>query len=369
MSIIGHAAQRLPDHRIHQRGKDMRSHLAKLLPIACSTFVLCGCVALKSVKHPTEGNNAPHGIGYYLPNGHIKVSMTVTKDDEGIITRSFSVATLYYPDTGRRYSIQFPKNLVADSDINIGVSMAGLLNSASYTYQPKIIEAIQSLPPKVGVATASASPPPPPKEPCTAPGIYSTSLDPSKEREGQLCGFKIVVDALSAGTMEIQPSAQEDKKNQKGNETPEKPQNGIFFRMNRPYLIKLEKDGTVLFSDIALSPTQSKTQFLKLNRSLFARNNGTITFHNGVLTGYAPNMDSEIESGFKLPATIIKAYFDSVSALFTFRTGRTNQEAGFLAAVENFNRAQASLEACEAAFRSGDQTQIDANCTAASSKP
>jgi hypothetical protein len=346
----------------------MRSHLAKLLPIACATFVLCGCVALKSVKHPLNGEKAPHGIGYYLPNGHIKVSMTVAKDDNGIITRSFSVATLYYPDTSHRYSIKFPKNLVADSDINIGVSAAGLLNSASYTYQPKIIEAIQGLSPKVGIATAIA-PPPPPQEPCTAPGIYSTALDPSTEREGQLCGFKILVDAPSAGAMEIKSSDKEDAKTKNDDKTPEKPQNGIFFRMNRPYLIKLEKDSTVVFSDIALSPTQSETQFLKLNRSLFARNNGTITFQNGVLTGYAPNMDSEIESAFKLPATIIKAYFDSVSALFTLRTGRADNEAEFMAAVENFHRAQASLEACEAAFLSGDQAQIDANCTEASSKP
>lgn len=339
----------------------MSTRLRAPMLICCALSLLCGCVALKSIKHPIAENAAPHGVGYFLPNGHIKVSMTVAKDGDAGLTRSFSVATLYYPDTSHRYSIQFQKNLAADVAMNVGVSTSGLLDSASYTYTPKIIEAIQKLAPEI--RTEQVRKPDSTPGPCDAPGTYSIILDPTGDG-GDLCKtFGIEIKSLAGAPPDTNTyKAREDDPGRKAN--------GIFFRMNRPYLITVsdKSRSTILFSDIALSPSESSTQFLKLNRALFAKNNGTITFQNGVLTGYAPNMDSEIESGFKLPATILKAYFDSVSALFTFRKGRAEDETEYLAAVENFRHATSSLEACEAAYASGDAARIEANCKQADGK-
>lgn len=338
----------------------MSVNLRTSILFCCALSLLCGCVALKSVKHPIETKAqqyAPHGVSYYLPNGQIKVSMTVTKDEQARLTRSFSVATIYYPDTSHLYSIQFQKNLAADATMNVGVSAAGLLNSASYTYTPKIIEAIQKLAPEAGAENLLEAGQT--QGPCDAQGTYMVILDPLADTTGALCGFDIAVIRLDRKAANNESEQYHSKEDKPGNKA-----NGIFFRMNRPYLITVsdKSGGTIVFSDIALSPSGSSTQFLKLNRALFAKNNGTITFQNGVLTGYSPNMDSEIESGFKLPATILKAYFESVSALFTFRTGRAEDETDYLAAVENFRRATSSLEACEAAYASGDAAKIEANC-------
>ncbi len=341
----------------------MSTRLRAPMLICCALSLLCGCVALKSIKHPTAENKAPHGVGYFLPNGHIKVSMTVAKDGDAGLTRSFSVATLYYPDTSHRYSIQFQKNLAADVTMNVGVSTSGLLDSASYTYTPKIIEAIQKLASEV--RTEQVRKPDPTPGPCDTPGTYSTILDPTKTG-GDLCNtFDIKLRSLAEALPPPDINGYDTKEDEAG-----KKANGIFFRMNRPYLITVsdKRTNTIVFSDIALSPTESSTQFLKLNRALFARNNGTITLQNGVLTGYAPNMDGEIESGFNLPASILKAYFDSVSALFTFRKGRAEDETEYLAAVENFRRATSSLEACETAYASGDAAKIEANCKQADGK-
>lgn len=344
----------------------MSNHPLKFLAIALAAASLSGCVALRSVKNPTESTqDAPHGIGYYLPNGKIKLTLTVAEAGDEI-TRSFSAATVYYPDISNRYSIQLRKNLTANTDMNIAVSSAGLLNSASYTYEPKIIQAIENLAPKMVDKTVKAAGEDANKEPsCAEPGAYSKMFAPSADSgELEFCGYRVRITSLAGGGDRVDSTAKEN--------VVDKPANGIFFRMNSPYLIevgKRGKDGKALepvFSDIVLSPTESSTQFLKLNRALFATSDGVITFSNGVLIGYAPNMDSEIESGFKLPATIIKAYFDSVSALFTFRKGRIDGEADYLAAIENFKRTQASLEACEAAYATGDKQKIDANCRKAS---
>lgn len=359
----------------------MSNHPLKFLAIAFAAASLSGCVALRSVKNSAPDEpNAPHGIGYYLPNGNIKLTLTVSEAG-GEITRSFSAATVYYPDISNRYSIQLRKNLTANTEMNIAVSSAGLLNSASYTYEPKIIQAIENLAPKKADKDVRGDGGDDPNEepPCAEPGAYSKMFEPLTGSQGeQFCGYQVTITSLVGTKAAVNSDAKENAGNNPSSDPGASTSaegtrgNGIFFRMNRPYLIevgKKGKNGKVLepvFSDIVLSPTGSSTQFLKLNRALFATSDGAITFSNGVLTGYAPNMDSEIESGFKLPATILKAYFDSVSALFTFRKGRIDGEANYLAAIENFKRTQASLEACEAAYATGDKVKIDANCRKAS---
>ncbi len=118
----------------------------------------------------------------------------------------------------------------------------------------------------------------------------------------------------------------------------------------------------LLYSDIALSPTGASTLFVQTHRSLFATISGSITFDNGVLTAFAPKSSSEIEAALKLPAAIIKAYFNSVNALFVMRKGTADSETEYLSALENMRKAKADLEACQSAYASGNQASIASAC-------
>lgn len=342
----------------------MSLHPLRTASMLCTLALLPGCAAMKSVSH--AGQAAP-GLGYYLPKGDIKVSMTVTENDDKSLNRAFKIETLHYADLSRRYSVTLPKNPVGDSELSVNVTPAGLLTSATYKYQPRIIEAIANISPK-NAATANVPKP----SPCSAPGTYVQIIDldkidtaAGKVIRSALCDYPIMVSRL--GKSPGQSYGYE------GNRTngSRNPTNGLYFRMNHPYRVDLfenAKDEHPFISEIALSPSGADILFVKVNRSLFSKTEGTISFENGVLTSFSPKNTSEIESGFKLPATIIKAYFDSVSALFTFRSGRLKDEAAYMAAIEDYNHAKASLEACEAAYASGDQAKIEANCKKATTK-
>ncbi|TXI49719.1 MAG: hypothetical protein E6Q50_07655 [Lysobacter sp.] len=352
----------------------MAPHWFKTAVLLIATASMSGCVALKSVRHLDGKEPGPAGVAYYLPKGHIRVTMTVAEKGTDLV-RSFGVDTLYLPDTPRSYSIQVQKNLIADTKMNIGVSTSGLLNSASYTFQPKLLETINNLAPRMNsrLPTAAAAV----TVACTNPGVYSIVYRPDAPigtNPSTLCGFRVAITPQgfsmsdagdNSGNQPGDGACAENPTKCKANKSLNKG-NGFFFRLNRPYLVEISDSNGVVFSDIALSPTDAPVLFLKLNRSLFAKSEGTIAFHNGVLTGYTPNLDSELESAAKIPAAMLKAYFDAVSALFTFRSGRLNGETGYMAAVENYNRARTDLEACEAAYATGDKEKIDANCRKAS---
>lgn len=341
----------------------MSLHLPRTASILCVLALLSGCAAMKSVSHAEK---ASPGLGYYLPKGDLKISMTVTENADKSLNRAFKIETYYYADLSRRYSVTLPKNPVGDSELSVSVTPAGLLTSATYKYQPKIIEAIANIAPKADAAVTGSS------QPCSTPGTYVQVIDLGKfDRttgaiiSPPLCGYPITVSRLGNSPNKSY-GYDENRTDGKRN-----PTNGLYFRMNHPYRVEIFEDPEAahpLISEIALSPSNADILFVKVNRSLFSKTEGTINFENGVLTSFAPKNTSEIESGFKLPATIIKAYFDSVSALFTFRSGRLKDEAGYMAAIEDYNRAKASLEACEAAYASGDEAKIEASCKKATTK-
>jgi hypothetical protein len=334
--------------------------------LALTVAMLPGCAALKSTRH--DDDRLAPGLGYYLPNGDFKVTMTIANDGGGP-TRSFKVETLYYPDVSERYTVSVPKNVLGESQATIQVSEGGLLQSVTYTYEPELLDAAEVIPP-----TVSSPPQTMPASdnvgPCATPGDYVIVIAPN-DRKGELCGLQIRVTSLGvapdsgaagATAREAQPDATYGPRHVAAGRR--MPSNGLFFRMNLPYRIDVlaEDDKSLLHSDIALSPTGASTLFVQTHRSLFATISGSITFDNGVLVSFAPKSTSEIETAFKLPAAILKAYFDSVNALFVLRTGTANSETQYLSALENMRKAKADLDACRAAHLSGDQAKIDAAC-------
>ncbi len=316
---------------------------------------LPGCAALKSTRH-SDDSLAP-GLGYYLPNGDLKITMTIA-GSAGEQTRAFDIETLYYPDVTERYSVTVPKNILGATEANIQVSEAGLLESVTYTYEPKILQAIDAIPPVVPAKSLTAEDA---DSPCSAAGEYVAIVAPA-DGKGELCGFTIKITSLGTTARTTAVIAQPDASY--GRTVARMPDNGLYFRMNLPYRVDILGNGgnALVYSDIALSPTGASTLFVQTHRSLFATISGSITFNNGVLTTFAPKSSSEIETAFKLPATIIKAYFNSVNALFVLRKGAADSETEYLGAVENMRKAKADLEACQAAYASGNQANIASAC-------
>lgn len=317
---------------------------------------LSACASMKSMSHNKE---ARPGLGYYLPNGDIKVTMTRTTD-KNATSNQFKIETVYYADVSRRYSVTIPKNAAGDTQINVKVNSAGLLVSSEYKYEPKIIEAIANLPPKAvsrGGATMSSS------APCQADGDYVQTIDVADLAIGRkafvdvnMCELIVRITAIGR-----QPAGGEY-----GYGAPGSPKNGLYFRMNMPYRVEIidptAAPARTLHSEIALSPSGGHALFLKLNRSLFSKAEGKLGFDNGVLTSFEPKNSSEIESGFKLPASILKAYFESVSGLLAFRSKRIENEVAYMAAQEQYKQARAQLKACQDAYATGKPDVIDSNC-------
>lgn len=345
--------------------------------LVLTVSMLSGCAALKSTRH--DDDRLSPGLGYYLPNGDFKVTMTVANDGGGP-TRSFKVETLYYPDVSERYTVSVPKNVLGETQATIQVSDAGLLQSVTYTYEPKLLDAVEAIPPTVSSPPQAMIAADDSVGTCATPGDYVIVIAPHA-RTGELCGLRIRVTSLGhapdsggAGVTarEAQPAATYGPRHVAAGRR--MPTNGLYFRMNLPYridvLTKPEKSAqnadqdapALLHSDIALSPTGASTLFVQTHRSLFATISGSITFEDGVLVSFAPKSTSEIETAFKLPAAILKAYFDSVNALFVLRTGVANSETQYLTAVDNMRKAKADLDACKAAHAAGNQAAIDAAC-------
>ena len=309
-----------------------------------AALVLPGCVALHSVRH--DDDSLAPGLGYYLPNGDFKITLTVAQGESGP-TRSFKVETLYYPDVTERYSVTVPKNIFGATEANITVSEAGLLQSVDYTYEPKILQAIDAIPPQPPAQKLSSLET---DNGCGAPGDYVTILSPG-DGTATLCGYVIQVTSLGfdprtrAKTTAI--AAQPDAGYGPSATAARMPTNGLYFRMNLPYRVDIRTgsgaSAQTAYSDIALSPTGASPLFVQTHRSLFATISGSIGFDNGVLVSFSPKSTSEAEAAFQLPATILKAYFNSVNALFVLRKGAADSEAEYLSALENMRKAKAEI--------------------------
>lgn len=325
-------------------------HTAMLCAFALAAAT--GCAALKSTRHTESKITA--GVGYYLPNGDIRVNLEFDQNR----TPTFTVDTLHYPDIRYRYSVSVPKNVAGDTEMTVKVNDSGLLQSIDYKYEPKIIEAVKAIPPQTRTANVSIADANQASATCLQ-RKYAVSFKVNPEGNytqlASICGFSIEVKPASTSR---QPSKSYDSRLFK-------PKDGLYFRLNLPYEVKIYAESESkfpIYSDIAFSPTGGSTLFVSTNRSVFSTMSGKVTFNQGVLTEFAPKNTSEIETGFKLPAAILKSYFDSVNALFVLRKGSADKETEYLTAIRNLDIARASLEACQSAYESKDPKQIDSAC-------
>jgi hypothetical protein len=104
---------------------------------------------------------------------------------------------------------------------------------------------------------------------------------------------------------------------------------GIFYRQDIAYRISA-KSATVNKEAILYSPSQSQDLFLPISRSLFADSTATLTFEDGMPTGYTQDDKSELVGLFTIPAKVVSAYFGAVGQLFTAFSKKNTDESALI---------------------------------------
>jgi hypothetical protein len=304
--------------------------------------VTAGCASVVSVPNPNDAE----GLTYYLPKKDFLVSLKVTATD-----RTLSVETTpAYPDDKHRYVIHFGRNLAGKNELDIGVTPSGLLTSAKSTTTSSfsdVLKGLGGLAAAMSVTRAAAAP-----GPCTAQGTYSIIVGPGATKVTFCRDFTITVASLSTQAFNAAAAPADAQRA------------GVYYRNALPYTVSVDDTTSTAGprTFVLFSPSEAKPQYLPIERTLFANNEATLTFEDGMPKGYKQSADGELVGLAKLPASVVAAYFDAIGNAFDQRKGALTNETEYLKAVQAAELQRLQLEQCKAAVASGDQAAIKAAC-------
>jgi hypothetical protein len=139
----------------------------------------------------------------------------------------------------------------------------------------------------------------------------------------------------------------------------------VFYRQSEPYEITVKDSSTnANYQKIILSPSQSKISFLPISKTLFANNEASFTFEDGIPKSAKQDTDGELIALVKIPADIIGAYFAAIGSVFnSFKTNDT-AKTDALAANLKLELEQRKYNECKAALAATpkDDAAIKAIC-------
>lgn len=319
-------------------------------------FILAGlvglisaCSGVKSIPDPEQNNL--DGLIYYMPMKDLIVTIDIGEEDK---LKSVTIGTsTAYADRARKYSLSFQKALLADNDINIGTSSAGLLKSATSETKSQVSEIFKGLGSLAGATQPLELTLTQPK--CTnGTHVFVYKFPVVIDPNAPPCGVAITVKRYDNAANDSSSTRVED--NKKGN-------SGIFYKQEISYLISATSGGWNA-SKIVTSPSESPVYFLPISKTLFSSSKADFTFDDGVPTKFAQKSDSELVSLFSLPATILGAYFTAVGNIFTsFKTNDDKQVAALQSelALEIQKRKTRECMAAAKDGRTDDIQKLDCN--------
>lgn len=313
-----------------------------LLVVSLIVQVLMGCSSVNSIRRPTISNS--EGLVYYMPQKDFLV--TVVKAQGKITSVSLST-TAAYPDMSMRYVLNHSGNLLGKNTLNVTVDVNGLLKSSKSTTVSGVTDALKGIGESFGTlhglrAGAKNLEKPDTCGDGTHTFVYKSSDDAAKISP---CGLDLNITKLSDVQLP-DPKLKSDGLSY----------SGIFYRQAEPYLITAT--GIVNTSAILFSPTDSPVFFLPVSRTFFANNVADFAFTDGMPTQYSQETEGELVALFKLPATVVSAYFTAIGTVFDSFKNRDVKEADTLAASVKLDLAKKKYEACLAAIVNKDDTTI-----------
>lgn len=337
----------------------------KVIVVLMAIF-LSACANTTSTLVKDEGVD---GLTYFMPKKDFIVTITMTEpDDQGsnkVSNVAFSTSTAY-ADRSTQYVLQHGANWLNDNKLAVTVSEAGLLKTSTSTSKTKVTEVFEGIATTAGYGSLMLAAPS-----CNKAGDYVFIFQPDMEPT-EKCGVNIDISPLPITANTIKAHSKK----------PDSSYSGVFYRQEEAYKIKaITANGNINKETILYSPSGSETLFLPISKSLFADSEATLTFTDGMPTGYTQDDKSEIVGALAIPAKVIGAYFKAAGELFSaFSTKNTNESALIksesaleiekhnsqrdleLSKVEadyKFKLAELKVQACKSAVADNNQNLID----------
>jgi len=306
-----------------------------------AVLALSGCAGIQSSR--VSSDSIVEGIAYYMPMRYFV--LTVERANGASVKADWAVSDIF-PDTSQQYSLQFNPHLIGKTEITIAVNSIGLLGSAK-TKVSDSAAALASVTRVPGFAAKGVA-----SRTCATNGTEVFIFDEAKT--STVCGDVIIaIEPLPSPKIESTKTAVKIADAGTTNNFAF----GVFYRQERPYIVEATFANTTQ-SKIVLASNNSPVIFLPYARTLFASNDGQVTFSNGIPTNFDQSTDGEFVALLKTPAVILQAYFSAVGNVFdAFSSRETDKQAN---ALERYKLAVAAykLDKCKDAFDRKDDTAM-----------
>jgi hypothetical protein len=173
------------------------------------------------------------------------------------------------------------------------------------------------------------------------------------------CGLSVTIDNLGASD---KPSDKDSMVQWRGvNDRGDG--HGYFYRQRRPVQVTVTSDdGQRKVFVVSLIDGRSPTAYLPIPRTLFAEATWSVSFTDGSPTVFDVNAGGDVLGLAKLPADVLKAYSEAVTAGLNDRKGMATAETEYLKQLAALATQQAKYEACRAAAQGGDPGKIQDAC-------
>jgi hypothetical protein len=356
-----------------------------------------GCAPIRSTKLPAMNSQSEvvktqGGMVYHLPMQRLKLTLTVTAGTGGAPqTRTITVApTTAFADPGARYVAQYRRNQIGSNTLKIGVNADGLLSGEQKgTNTPQVAQFLAQLASGTERMFASKANNPG----CAQAGSYewvldaggdnatgsagvrqlsvlgesvrdATDLERAARSSADLpCGLSVAIDNLGVGGAAggDQVAGQWRGVSTRGDSHGYG--HGYFYRQRRPVQVTVTSDdGQRKVFVVSLVDRRSAIAFLPIPRTLFAEATWSVSFTDGSPTVFDVNAGGDVLGLAKLPADVLKAYSQAVTAGLNDRKGMATAETEYLKQLAALAAQQAKYEACRAAAQGGDLGKIQDAC-------
>lgn len=300
-----------------------------------------------------------------------------------------------YPDLSKRYLLTYQGNPVGKNHLSVKISESGLLGETGSETTSGVNAMLVSLATTAGSLRGQASffaaapqrtpGAAPVTPPCTPQQTYTLLIDPATPIKnpggkqapayapkaffaGEACGFDVFVERLFVPNDATAESSSKSAGSTTGT-TPSPSTNdepalrtsasmgsgnhaGLYYRESLPYRVYVvQSDAVNNHRDfLVFSPNEAPTAFLPQARTLFADNNATFTFKDGMPQSFDQSADGELVALAKLPADILEAYFTAIGSAFSNRKTDIDNEKDYLDALNQLAVTQIKRAKCQDAI-------------------
>lgn len=324
---------------------------------ACASLIACASIESQDVPQTAPQAASVEGLSYYMPNKDFVVTLSIKgqkPEKAGIGT------TPAYPDLSRQYVLRYGRNWLGKNTLDVAVTPAGLLSTATSSTQSGVAEALRGLASSVGSSQALGASAVPTGTVCSADGDYTFVFQ--KPGVYRPCGEAVTISIGAASApvsapVSAPPTGPAPEPEPQALSGPA--QAGIFYRQERPYLVTVT-GGAVNAAALVYSPSEARTHFLPIARTFFSGNSAEFELVDGMPKRYKQASDGEGLALFKLPADVLAAYFSALGSLFDSFKSNDGKQAQALGESLKLEFAKKKFDACMEALRAGDEDRIKA---------